>query len=143
MEGMLTIGQLAKEADVPISTVRHYEGRGLLEPDRRTASRYRLFGPEALHRLRFVRAAQTSGFTLSDILQLLELRDGNADPCGEVQELVGARLEAIEEELTRLRRVRGVLRETLSWCQKPRAKGCCEAVARLDEQAAKARRRNR
>ena len=33
MQGMLTIGQLAKEAGVPISTVRYYEGRGLLEPE--------------------------------------------------------------------------------------------------------------
>lgn len=143
MQGMLTIGQLAKEAGVPVSTVRYYEGRGLLEPEERTASRYRLYGPNALHRLRFIRAAQTSGFTLEDTSKLLALRDGNADPCGEVQELVGSRLEAIESELTRLRRVRGVLRETLEWCQEPRAKGCCAAVARLDEQAAKASRRLR
>ncbi len=75
MQGLLTIGQLAKEAGVPISTVRYYEGRGLLEPEERTASRYRLYGPDALHRLRFIRAAQTSGFTLEDTSKLLELRE--------------------------------------------------------------------
>lgn len=142
MQEMLTIGQLATEAGVPVSTVRYYEGRGLLEPEKRTASRYRLYGPSALHRLRFIRAAQSSGFTLADAGKLLELRDGNADPCGEVQELVGSRLDAIETELTRLKRVRGVLRETLTWCQKPRAKGCCAAVSRLDGQAAKAVRKS-
>ncbi len=143
MQGMLTIGQLAKEAAVPISTVRYYEGRGLLDAEKRSASRYRLYGPAALHRLRFIRSAQASGFTLEDTSKLLELRDGHGEPCAEVQELVGARLEAIEGELTRLRRVRGVLRETLTWCQKPRAKGCCEAVARLDEQASRASGRKR
>lgn len=133
---MLTIGQLAKKADVPISTVRYYEGRGLLRPDGRTASSYRLFGPKTLHQLRFIRAAQSSGFTLEDIARLLELRAGEADPCGEVRELILTRLESIEEELSRLRHVRGVLKETVAWCDKPRAKGCCEAVSRLDKEAA-------
>jgi len=132
---MLTIGQLAREAQVPTSTVRYYEGRGLLRPESRTASRYRMYGPESLQRLRFIRAAQSSGFTLEDVTALLALRDGAADPCGEVQEIVASRLAAIEGELVRLRRVRKVLRETLEWCQEPRSSGCCAAVTRLDEQA--------
>lgn len=134
---MLTIGKLAKEAGVPISTVRYYEGRGLLQPDQRTMSSYRLFGAGALQRLRFIRAAQEAGFTLEDISQLLALREGEADPCGEVQAVIEARLSVLDDELKRLRRVRKVLRESLDWCRKPRAKGCCEAIARLDEDAAR------
>ena len=61
-----TIGRLAKAADVPVSTVRYYEQRGLMEPDERTRSSYRIYSPEALRRLRFIRAAQSSGFTLKD-----------------------------------------------------------------------------
>lgn len=137
MDGMLTIGKLAKKAGVPISTVRYYEGRGLLRPDERTRSSYRLFGASALQRLRFIRAAQEAGFTLEDISKLLALREGEADPCGEVQGVIGARLAVLDGELKRLRRVRKVLRESLEWCQKPRAKGCCEAIARLDERAAR------
>lgn len=137
---MFTIGQLAKEVGVPISTVRYYEGRGLLRPDGRTASRYRLFGAKAMQRLRFIRAAQASGFTLEDIARLLELRDGESDPCGEVRELIIVRLGAIKEELARLQHVRRVLTETVAWCDKPRAKGTCEAVARLDKEASKPRR---
>jgi len=90
---MLTIGQLATEASVPISTVRYYGSRGLLEPEQRTAARYRLYGPGALPKSRFIRASQTRGFTLEDTSKLLELRDGNADPCGEAQEFVGSRLD--------------------------------------------------
>lgn len=137
MDGMLTIGKLAKKAEVPISTVRYYEGRGLLRPDERTRSSYRLFGASSLQRLRFIRAAQEAGFTLEDISQLLALREGEADPCGEVQGIIEARLTVLDDELKRLRRVRKVLRESLDWCQKPRAAGCCEAIARLDETAAR------
>lgn len=139
MNGMLTIGKLAKKAGVPISTVRYYEGRGLLRADERTRSSYRLFGASALHRLRFIRAAQEAGFTLEDIAKLLALREGEADPCGEVQGIIEVRLDELDDAFKRLRRVRKVLRESLEWCRKPRAEGCCEAIARLDERAAKRR----
>jgi MerR family mercuric resistance operon transcriptional regulator len=39
----LTIGHLAKEADVNLETVRFYERRGLLAKPPRSASGYRLF----------------------------------------------------------------------------------------------------
>jgi MerR family transcriptional regulator, mercuric resistance operon regulatory protein len=136
MDGMLTIGKLAKEAGVPVSTVRYYEGRGLLLPDQRTDSSYRLFGAEALQKLRFIRAAQEAGFTLKDIAQLLALRAGEQDACGEVQGIIETRLGVLDGELARLQRVRAVLRDSLDWCRKPRSEGCCEAIARLDQQAA-------
>ncbi len=80
MGSTYTIGKLAKAAEVPVSTVRYYEKRGLLTPDQRTPSSYRLYGEESLQRLRFIRAAQTSGFTLEDIAMLLDLREGSLDP---------------------------------------------------------------
>ncbi len=139
MQEWLTIGKLAQAAGVAVSTVRYYEGRGLLQPDERTRSSYRLFGPEALRRLRFIRAAQDAGFTLGDIGQLLALRDGEADACGEVQGIIEARLADLDERYQRIRRVRKVLRETLEWCRNsPRAEGCA-AIARLDEKAARGR----
>ena len=72
---MLTIGRLAEQAGVPVSTVRYYERRGLLAPEERSPSRYRLYGPAVLRRLRFIRAAQRSGFTLEDIRRILALRE--------------------------------------------------------------------
>ena len=140
MDGMFTIGTLAKEVGVPISTVRYYERRGLLSPDQRTRSSYRLFGVEGLQRLRFIRAAQEVGFTLKDISQLLKLREGEPDPCGEVQGIIEARLTVLDEKLSSMQKAQGVLRESLEGCRKPRAKGCCEAIARLDTQAGKRKR---
>ena len=65
-----TIGQLAKEANVPTSTVRYYERVGHLQPDGRSSGNYRVYSPAALKRLRFIRAAQATGFTLDDITTL-------------------------------------------------------------------------
>jgi hypothetical protein len=53
-----TIGQLAKEVRVNIQTVRYYERRRLLAPTAKKASGYRLYGEEAVRRLRFIKNAQ-------------------------------------------------------------------------------------
>lgn len=68
----MTIGKLAKAADVGVETVRFYQRRGLLaEPDR--AGGVRRYDQTVLDRLRFIRAAQTGGFTLKEIGELLVL----------------------------------------------------------------------
>ncbi len=143
MEQTYTIGKLAEKAEVPISTVRYYEQRGLLKPDQRTASNYRLYGPESLKRLRFVRMAQTSGFTLEDVNLLLQLRDGTGNSCGEVEGVVEKRLEKITAHLKELSRVHKVLRSTLLWCRNPRVKGRCRVLDDLDERSTASEKRGR
>lgn len=138
METTYTIGRLAEAAEVPVSTVRYYEQRGLLEPDQRTRASYRIYTAEGLKRLRFIKAAQNSGFTLEDIRLLLALRDGAADPCGEVRGVVAKRLDAVGHQLRELRRVERVLRETLAWCDGPRPSGCCPAIEGLEVAASRA-----
>jgi len=139
-----TIGRLAKVAEVPISTVRYYEQRGLLRAERRTESNYRVYGPASLKRLRFIRIAQQSGFTLEDIIILLRVRDGgSANSCRQVEDLVDMRLENITTQLRELRRVQKVLQSTLEWCRTPRVKGRCRVLDDLDEQAGGTERRKR
>src|SRR5439155_24299185 len=90
-----TIGQLARAGDVPTSTVRFYERRGLVEPDARTPSGYRSYTPQSLERLRFIRAAQATGFSLKDIREMLGLTHSEQPPCEEVAGLIDHRLADI------------------------------------------------
>ncbi len=80
-----TIGRLAERAEVPTSTVRYYEQRGLLKPEGRTSSNYRLYGPESLKRLRFVRIAQTSA--IGDQLEELGSGGEDLDALGRLEEM--------------------------------------------------------
>jgi DNA-binding transcriptional MerR regulator len=66
-EDTLTIGELANRGNVATSLLRYYEKEGLLEPVGRTAAGYRLYSPDALRHLRFIRKAQRYGFSLNDI----------------------------------------------------------------------------
>ena len=126
-----TIGPLAKQAGVPTSTVRYYERAGLLRPAGRTASNYRFYSEESVERLRFIRAAQATGFTLHDIMSLLDLRDGTAVPCREVQVLIEARLGDVAKHLEGLQHVQEVLHASLHICRQAEAKGRCEVIENL------------
>ncbi len=112
-----TIGGLAREAGVPVSTVRYYERRGLLSPNERSHSRYRLYHQSALVRLRFIRAAQASGFSLEDVEALLNLREGGRQPRAAVRAMIESRLAELRERVTNLEAIRAVLERALSVCR--------------------------
>ncbi len=131
MPNHYTIGQLARAADVPTSTVRYYERRGMLRPDSRSEANYRLYGTDSLDRLRFVRSAQAAGFTLSDIAALLEFRAGDAAPCKEVQELITVRLDQVVEQIKRLKDVDRMLREWMKVCRDAQRSGHCGVLEGL------------
>lgn len=136
MQENYTIGRLARAAGVPTSTVRYWERRGLLRHDRRTAGDYRVYGGEALERLRFIRAAQENGFTLEDILTLLRFREGKTEPCKEVQDLIQARLADLDRKLRELRHLQGSLRSSLADCRQGEAASRCRVLDRLGAVAA-------
>lgn len=116
---MVTIGSLARSAGVGVETVRYYQRRGLLDTPEREATSglgggIRRYGDGDLRRLRFIRAAQSAGFTLTQIAELLSL--DATDDRRRVHALAGARLAAIDEEIARLERARVALRRLASEC---------------------------
>jgi len=90
---MFTIGKLAGLTDLTTETLRYYEQEGLIVPDAKSDAGYRLYRPESVQRVGFIRQAQQCGFTLADIRELLALRTDEAACCGDVRRL------AIEKKL--------------------------------------------
>lgn len=96
----LTIGALARRLNVSTSMLRFYEREGLLRPERRSASGYRLYPPGAEKTLLFIRRAQRLGFSLADIRLLL--RSGEERTGDEVVGLAEQRFIDIERRLTEM-----------------------------------------
>ena len=126
MTTKLTIGALAKAANVPTSTVRYYERAGVLRPSGRTAGNYRVYSESELERLRFIRAAQATGFTLDNIKALLR-----PSACGKVQGLIEERLSQVGDRMRELRHVQSVLRASLEECREHEESGRCGVVDKL------------
>jgi DNA-binding transcriptional MerR regulator len=132
MNTSYTIGELARASAVPTSTVRYYERIGLVNPEGRSEGDYRLYGEGAVRRLRFIRAAQATGFTLEDISALLKFQDGATACCKEVQALIEQRLADVRQRLGDLRHVQSVLKSSLAKCQRTERPGHCEVLDRLN-----------
>lgn len=103
----MTISQLARGAGVGVETVRYYQRRGLLpdpRPRKTGAAGIRHYGPGELRRLRFIRQAQTAGFTLEEIAELLRLDSGNDR--ARAREMARARIATLGEQIAELQRAR-------------------------------------
>jgi len=82
------IGQLAAATGLSTKTIRYYEDIGLLPAPSRVPSGYRDYRDDAVARLRFVRAAQSVGFSLGEIREVLAFRDRGQAPCAHVRQLI-------------------------------------------------------
>ena len=112
----MKIGQLAKQAQVGIDTVRYYERHGLLPEPQRQASGYRVYDAHDLERLRFIRAAKALGFRLEEIRELHRLGSANEGQRSDVRALAASRLQDVEAKLRELQSIRDVLAELVRQC---------------------------
>lgn len=106
-----TVKQVAERVGLPSRTVRYYDRIGLVSPDERTESGYRIYGPEDEGRLRFVRQAKRFGFSLEEIRGLIAAAEQGC--CGEVipelERLLDAKVAEIDARIEELRSFRGRL----------------------------------
>lgn len=144
MASELTIGQLAKAVGVNVQTVRYYERRKLLPPASRMPSGYRLYGDEALRRLRFIKNAQALGFTLREITELLSLRVSSIARCGDVQRKAHVKLTQVEAKVQDLQALARALQGLIRSCRAGQPTDRCPILMSFDEEkvphAPKARR---
>ncbi len=114
----LKVGQVAAEVGVGVQTLHYYERLGLLPKPNRSAANYRLYSPESVHRVRFIKKAQAIGLTLTETKQILDLKDHGREPCRKVAELGEKHLQEIDARLTQLRAYRRVLAQSVSTWRK-------------------------
>jgi MerR family transcriptional regulator, mercuric resistance operon regulatory protein len=110
----LTIGNLAKQAEVTIETIRYYQRIGLLSQPTLPQGSYRHYPPDAVTRIRFIKRAQQAGFTLKEIAELL-LLDGTH--CAEVRKIAEQKCQQIDVQINNLTALRNVLDNLVKRCQ--------------------------
>jgi Cu(I)-responsive transcriptional regulator len=112
----MNIGEAAKASGVSVKMIRHYEAIGLLPAATRTESGYRIYRPEDVHALRFIRNARDLGFPLVEIEELLGLWRDRARASAEVKRLALAHVAAIEKKVRSLQAVGETLRHLAETC---------------------------
>jgi MerR family mercuric resistance operon transcriptional regulator len=126
---MLTIGQVANAAHVNVETVRYYQRRTLLREPEKPLNGQRRYGQGEVNRLRFIRRAQTLGFTLEEIVNLLRL-DG-ADCRGDTHDPAVHKLALIDAKIADLANMRQSLTGLVHQCEAGSQQGKCPIIEAL------------
>lgn len=134
MSAQFTIGALAKAAGVGVETIRYYQRRGLLLPPSRHQGAFGVYGEAEAKRLRFIRRAQTLGFSLDEISGLLGLND--ATDREQARQLAKAKIADIDARLRQLNDMRDALSELVHCCEHTRAPSPCPILEALGSEPA-------
>ena len=126
----LSIGELARRAEVKVPTIRYYEQIGLMPETDRTQGKQRRYGGEAVNRLAFIRHARELGFEVVAIRALLSLQDDPDQSCARADEIAQARLFEVEKRIASLNALRTELREMIEQCACGRV-GQCRVIETL------------
>lgn len=131
MDGGLQIGEVAKRSGVSIDTLRYYEKVKLLPRPARSTGGFRLFSPEHVERVRFIKQAQELGFSLDEIKGLLAT--GGAEECRKVRDLLRRKLIELDDRLKAMEGFRRALARHLAECESELKQhgesACCPVVA--------------
>lgn len=97
-------------------TLRFYEKKGIVSPVTRTASGYRKYNNEAIERISFTLMAKEAGFTLSEIKELLNLKESGVS-CKTGRDIALGKMEEVDERMKALRKMKKVLNKFIVDCE--------------------------
>jgi MerR family copper efflux transcriptional regulator len=100
------IGEAAAAAGMTTKTLRFYEQQGLLPPAHRCPNGYRDYPPETVARLEFIRRSKLAGLTLTQIREILRVRDAGQAPCAHVVAQLAQHLRELDEQIAELTALR-------------------------------------
>lgn len=119
----LTIGRLARAANVGIETIRYYQRLELLPTPDSGDSAFRIYPLKLIDRIQFIKRAQELGFSLEEIASFLRLADGTDRKA--IRKIAADRLSGIQAKIADLQKMEHVLSGLIHECEKTgRAKPC-------------------
>lgn len=137
---MLTIGKLAARTDLSTNALRFYEREGLVAPSSKSPAGYRLYGDDAVVRVRFIRQAQHCGFTLMEIQELLTLRARDSACCGDVRRLAVEKKLRLEAKIRAMKLMSSALDLLIADCpEEGRPVGDCPILGAMEKVGGRSR----
>lgn len=128
----LTIGRLARAANVGIETIRYYQRLELLPTPENNEGAFRVYPAELIDRIHFIKRAQELGFSLEEISTFLRLADGTNRRA--IRKVASERLEQIRAKIADLREMENVLSRLVRECEATGQAQPCPIIAALKDE---------
>lgn len=135
----MKIGELALSTQTQVETIRYYEREGLLPQAPRSEGNYRIYGPEHVERLAFVRHCRSLDMTLDEIRKLLSFKDAPQADCGEVNALIDEHIGHVAMRIGELKRLERQLKALREHCSRAADAANCGILNELTQSASPAR----
>lgn len=132
---LLTRGGLARRVGISGEAIRFYENRKLLPDPERSAAGYRQYPPESVKRVQFIKRAQTLGFTLEEIAELLQLRANPRGSSRAVKAVAMEKLAVIDTKIRDLKRMKKSLGALVNSCDGQGPRHDCPILTAIEEEA--------
>ncbi len=120
----MLISQAAREAGANIETLRYYEQRGLLPHPGRRTSGYRVYGPDAVRVVRFIKRARELGFSLEEVGELIRLRGVAMRERHRVHAMAERKVADVDRKIEQLQAMRAALAALVHACHHRHAAAC-------------------
>ena len=126
----MTIGRLAKAADVGIETIRYYQRLALLPtPAPTQGGAFRHYPLALVDRIRFIKRSQDLGFSLEEISVLLKLEGGTNRKA--IRSVANVHLAQIASRIEDLQRMQRVLTRLVHDCEATGQARPCPIISAL------------
>lgn len=135
MQEPLTISRVAALTGTAVDTLRFYERKKLIQAPPRNHSGYRIYTPEIVERIRFIKSARDHGFSLNEIEELIAIdRHGPPELCG-IGDRIRERIIRIDNEIERLSETRQRLVTLRGACVESRRCDACHLIKAISAAA--------
>jgi DNA-binding transcriptional MerR regulator len=98
----LKIGELAQKTGLSMDTLRYYEKIGLIAPPWRNAGKTRIYDPQTLVWITFLKALKATGMPLSDMQAYASLRSQGISTSAERRTMLEDQRERVKEQIATL-----------------------------------------
>jgi DNA-binding transcriptional MerR regulator len=122
-EDLMTIGAVSSVSGLPVDTIRFYEKKGLIEPPARNASGYRIYQPEIIDLIAFIKQGRAMHFSLEEISKLIAFLFRSEGSAEEVRRITRDKITDVEERLEKLGTAKSQLELFAEFCENPEPGG--------------------
>lgn len=130
----LKIGALSERTGVHVETIRYYQRLGLMPTPERRHGEIRRYGNDAAGRLRFIKRAQSLGFSLDEVRLLLDLSAG--EHCAETRTVAQRKKKLVDRKIADLRAIQRALGKLVRACGSGKSGRGCPIIESLSTEGA-------